>query len=100
MGPARTQRLVRKASDATSPLPNVLHPQDVKRKSLRNHGFPPSTLTFPRLSSKDSETHADVDLTHVLLNPTPTSPLKTLGNKQTSALRKLTEIFTNASTQK
>ena len=50
---------------------------------------PPATLNFPRLSSKDAATNAATDLTYALLNPTPTSPLTTLGNKQTAALRKL-----------
>ena len=55
--------------------------------------FPPSTLTFPIISSKDAETHAAADLIHTLINPTPTTPLTTLGYKQTAALNPLAEIF-------
>ena len=97
MGPAKTQRLACQANDATLPLFNVLHHKDGKINSLRHRRFSPATLTFPRISSKDAATHAAADLTHALLNPTPNSPLTTLGDKQIAALRKLAEIFNKAS---
>ena len=58
--------------------------------------FFPETLTLPILSSKDSETHAAAFLIYALLNPTPTSPLTTLGGNQKAALRRLAEIFNKA----
>ena len=59
--------------------------------------FYPETLTLPIISSKDAATHAAADLTHTLLNPTPTRTLTALGDNQTAELRKLSEIFTNDS---
>ena len=58
--------------------------------------FPPSTITLPKIYSKDAEKHAADDLPHTLLNPTPTIPLTVLGDKKTAALRNLAEIFTKA----
>ena len=51
---------------------------------------------MPRLYYMDSETHAAEDLTHALINPTPTIPLTTLRDNQTAALRKIAEIFNKA----
>ena len=45
------------------------------------------------MSSESAETHAAVDLTYTLLNPTPTSPLTYLGDKHTAALKQLASIF-------
>ena len=53
-----------------------------------------------RISSKDAITHAAADLTHALLNLTPTSPITKLGEKQTADLRKLVEVFTKAAPPK
>ena len=59
--------------------------------------FSPAKLTFPIIYSKDAATHAAADLTHTLLNPTPTRTLTALGDNQTVELRQLSEIFTNDS---
>ena len=48
--------------------------------------FFPSTLLLQRISSKYTATHVDANLTHSLLNPTPTSPLTMLGNNQIASL--------------
>ena len=46
------------------------------------------------MSSKYSAIYTAAELTHTLLNPTLTSPLTTLGDKQTVDLRQIAEIFT------
>ena len=56
-------------------------PNISKERFSDNLDFSPAKLTFSIMSSKDAETHADSDLTHALLNPTPTSPPTTLGDK-------------------
>ena len=71
-------------------------PKTAKERVSDTKEFFPGTLTLPRLSSKYAATHAASDLTHALLNPTPNSPLTTIGDKQTSSLRQLAEIFTKA----
>ena len=48
------------------------------------------------MSSKDTAMHAVTDLIHTLFNPTPTIKITALGNKQTAALRQLSEIITKA----
>ena len=54
--------------------------------------FPKSkTLTIPY--PYDTVTHAAEDLTDILLHPTPSRPIPHIGNKQTEALRQLTQIF-------
>ena len=84
--------------------PSILHyrclklytPKTSKERVSDNTKLFPATLTLPIISSKDTETHADADLTHYLLNPTTTSQLISLGDKQTESLRQLAEIFTKA----
>ena len=60
--------------------------------------FLPETLPLPMISSEDAVTHAPADITHVLLNPTPTIPLTALGSKNTASLKQLAEIFNMAVT--
>ena len=45
------------------------------------------------MSSKYVATHVASELTHFLLNPTPTNPLTALSDKETEALKQLAEIF-------
>ena len=81
--------------------PEILHyrcltyyiPKTAKERVSETTEFSPETLTLPRMSSKDAASHATADLTHTLLNPTPNSPLKTLGDKKKSPLKQLAEIF-------
>ena len=69
-------------------------PKTEKERVSENTDFLPATLTLKRISSKDAITHAAADLTHALLNPTPTSLLTTLGDNKIAALMQLAEIFT------
>ena len=55
--------------------------------------FFPVTLPFPRMYSEDAATRTATELTHDILNQTPTIPLTMLGLKQTLALNKFAEIF-------
>ena len=45
------------------------------------------------MSSEDAATHAAVDLTHALINPTHNIPLTTLVNNQTAAIQQITVIL-------
>eukprot|EP00957_Ditylum_brightwellii_P041988 3179235-Ditylum_brightwellii.AAC.1 len=46
---------------------------------------------MPAMSSKDTATHAALDLIHHLQHPTPATPFSNVGDEQLDALRKLAE---------
>ena len=45
------------------------------------------------MSSEDTEIHMTEELIHTLLNPTPTTPLMILGNKQNTELKHIEYTF-------
>ena len=53
----------------------------------------PVQKKFPSLSLEDLVTHTTSDPTEALQNPTPSSLIPQLGEKQTAALKKLASIF-------
>ena len=71
-------------------------PRTAKEQVSDTTEFFPETLPLPRISSEYAETHVVDDLAHSLLSPTPTSPLTTLVNNHTAALKQLAEILNMA----
>ena len=58
--------------------------------------FFPKKLNMPNISSTNAAIHVAQYLVHALHNPAPASPLVTLGDAHTEALRTLAEISNNA----
>ena len=58
-------------------------------------GFLPKEFNMPKMSSTDADIHAAQDFICGLQNPAPASPLVTVGDTLTSALKKLVGIFNN-----
>ena len=60
--------------------------------------YPPKIFHMPQMSYMDATYHAAKYLIYALQNPSPTSPLVTLGNVHKEALKTLTDIFRKAKT--
>jgi hypothetical protein len=58
--------------------------------------FPPEKFTLPFPSAQDLATQAAAELTHALLNPQPAGPFCKVGDEQTTALKRLADIFEGA----
>ena len=99
MGPTGTRRLVRYSKYNKLALPNILHTEYGYRESLLHYVVFPENLILPIILSKYASTHVASGLTHVLLKPTPTRPITTLGDKEIVVLKKLAEIFIKSAPQ-
>ena len=86
--------------------PAILHyrclassiPKTAKVQVSDTTSFPPATPPSTIISSEDTATHASSELIYELIKPTPTIPLKIIGNKQTAALKHIAEVFNMATT--
>ena len=56
-------------------------------------GILPALTQIPILSPKNSVTHSEQNLTESLLNPTPSSKINHLGNKQTTVILQIATIL-------
>jgi hypothetical protein len=54
---------------------------------------PPQNCKVPGISSAEAAAIVAADLTHALLQPTPTTPFKQPGTERMQAIKKLTSIF-------
>ena len=61
--------------------------------------FFPKNVSMPHLSSTDAAMHAAKDLAHALLNPAPAAPFATLSTARLEAIKQLSDIFSEATTQ-
>jgi hypothetical protein len=80
-------------------LHNIYHKTRGERV-VETVDFFPEQFTLPFPFAQDLATQAASELTHALLHPQPAGPFCKVGDKQTLALKRLTDIFEGATRQK
>ena len=73
-------------------LTSYITKTESERVSDTNEQFP-AQKNLPSLLPEDAVTNTDADLTEALHQPTPSSPIPHLGEKQTMSLKKIAAIF-------